>query len=118
MKPDDTSRNAVLAAIESLAPAEEPAAPPAPIDPPLPDLPAIKRPVLPVFIVMKRTNGHFEQLGQVTEAFKSCEDAREKKVTLARQHRGQIFSVFALIEQESLQPVAILEEVGKEESAP
>ena len=64
-----------------------------------------------VHIVLKRVNGHFEPMAPVIESFPALEAASTHRSLLAKRHQGQTFAVFALVQQETYQPIAVVETV-------
>jgi hypothetical protein len=64
-----------------------------------------------VHIVLKRVNGHFEPMAPVIESFPTPEAASTHRSLLAKRHQGQTFAVFALVQQETYQPIAVVETV-------
>ena len=48
----------------------------------------------PRFVVLKRTNGSYEPLGQVIGAFETAQEAEAEAAKLAEQHHGIRYTVF------------------------
>lgn len=59
----------------------------------------IKRELEPRFIVLRRSNGHFESIGPTVQAYNTKQEAADRAVELRNQHREQVFVVFSLIQQ-------------------
>ena len=73
--------------------------------------PAIERKISPSWIVLKKTNGHFEQLGQTTERFDTFEAAQDRMASMAKQYQKQTFAIFEMRSGMTYESVPVIETV-------